>query len=539
MIKIFLVEDEFVVREGIKNNIPWRDLGFDFCGEAGDGELAYPKIRELQPDIVITDIRMPFMDGLDLSRLLKKEMPQVEIMILSGFEEFEYAKEAIRLGIAEYLTKPVSSEELIKAVQRLAEKVNEKKQEGELIAKYEREMEENLLAERRKLFGNLVTGQTPVHELINMAAGMKLELSAQWYQIVLLSINSTTHAPEEYSGRLVEIDKNWKALDEAEETIVFDRNFEGKALLFTADSESELVKKRESYLNGFVKMLESQKHIRYYGACGIRVQRLSEVKESFESANIVFLRRYMTDDSTILSEADASKTFDNSADEEFDIRSVNPKMIDRAKIKNFMKIGEVEEISIFVDAYFRDLGRSAVESTLFRQYLAMDVYFAASECATEMKLTDLNLPVPDAASGVINTVEDAKKYVNEIMKAVINARNSASGVRFNDIIGDVVKYIEENYADDELSLNSIAAHVNFSPSYLSMVFSQETGDTLIHYLTEYRMNKAKELLKCTCKKSSIIAAEVGYKNPHYFSYLFRKTQGVTPTAFRGNGGEEE
>jgi len=539
MVKIFLVEDEFVVREGIKNNIPWRDLGFDFCGEAGDGELAYPKIRELQPDIVITDIRMPFMDGLDLSRLLKKEMPQVEIMILSGFEEFEYAKEAIRLGIAEYLTKPVSSEELIKAVQRLAEKVNEKKQEGELIAKYEREMEENLLAERRKLFGNLVTGQTPVHELINMAAGMKLELSAQWYQIVLLSINSTTHAPEEYSGRLVEIDKNWKALDETEETIVFDRNFEGKALLFTADSESELVKKRESYLNGFVKMLENQKHIRYYGACGIRVQRLSEVKESFESANIVFLRRYMTDDSTILSEADASKTFDNSADEEFDIRSVNPKMIDRAKIKNFMKIGEVEEISIFVDAYFRDLGRSAVESTLFRQYLAMDVYFAASECATEMKLTDLNLPVPDAASGVINTVEDAKKYVNEIMKAVINARNSASGVRFNDIIGDVVKYIEENYADDELSLNSIAAHVNFSPSYLSMVFSQETGDTLIHYLTEFRMNKAKELLKCTCKKSSIIAAEVGYKNPHYFSYLFRKTQGVTPTAFRGNGGEEE
>lgn len=539
MIKIFLVEDEFVVREGIKNNIPWRDLGFDFCGEAGDGELAYPKIRELQPDIVITDIRMPFMDGLDLSRLLKKEMPQVEIMILSGFEEFEYAKEAIRLGIAEYLTKPVSSEELIKAVQRLAEKVNEKKQEGELIAKYEREMEENLLAERRKLFGNLVTGQTPVHELINMAAGMKLELSAQWYQIVLLSINSTTHAPEEYSGRLVEIDKNWKALDEAEETIVFDRNFEGKALLFTADSESELVKKRESYLNGFVKMLENQKHIRYYGACGIRVQRLSEVKESFESANIVFLRRYMTDDSTILSEADASKSFDNSADEEFDIRSVNPKMIDRAKIKNFMKIGEVEEISIFVDAYFRDLGRSAIESTLFRQYLAMDVYFAASECATEMKLTDLNLPVPDAASGVINTVEDAKKYVNEIMKAVINARNSASGVRFNDIIGDVVKYIEENYADDELSLNSIAAHVNFSPSYLSMVFSQETGDTLIHYLTEFRMNKAKELLKCTCKKSSIIAAEVGYKNPHYFSYLFRKTQGVTPTAFRGNGGEEE
>ena len=121
MIKIFLVEDEFVVREGIKKTIDWEAHGYEFCGEAGDGELAYPMIQKLKPDIVITDIKMPFMDGLALSKLIKKEMPWIEIMILSGFEEFEYAKEGIKLGIAQYLTKPINGTDLLREIDAVAE----------------------------------------------------------------------------------------------------------------------------------------------------------------------------------------------------------------------------------------------------------------------------------------------------------------------------------------------------------------------------------------------------------------------------------
>ena len=143
MLKIFLAEDEYVVREGIKNNIDWKAHGYDFVGDASDGELALPMIQKLKPDIVITDIKMPFMDGLELSRLIKKEFPWMEIIILSGYAEFDYAREAIAIGVAHYLNKPISGDELISELDKLAKKVEEKKQERQLKEKYAREMAEN------------------------------------------------------------------------------------------------------------------------------------------------------------------------------------------------------------------------------------------------------------------------------------------------------------------------------------------------------------------------------------------------------------
>ena len=145
MLKVFLVEDEFVMREGIKNNVDWTAHGYEFCGEAGDGEVAFPMIQKLKPDIVITDIRMPFMDGLELSKLIKKEMPWIEIIILTGFEEFAYAKEAIKIGVAEYLSKPISGDELLKELDIVSARIEEKRKEREIREKYDREMEENIV----------------------------------------------------------------------------------------------------------------------------------------------------------------------------------------------------------------------------------------------------------------------------------------------------------------------------------------------------------------------------------------------------------
>ena len=133
MLKVFLVEDEYVVREAIKNNIQWSDYGFQFCGEAGDGEVALSLIRKELPDIVITDIKMPFMDGLTLSKMIKQEFPWIEIILLTGYEEFSYAQEAIHIGVSRYLSKPISGEKLLQEVDCLGQKIQEKKEEQALM----------------------------------------------------------------------------------------------------------------------------------------------------------------------------------------------------------------------------------------------------------------------------------------------------------------------------------------------------------------------------------------------------------------------
>ncbi|MCR5406844.1 MAG: response regulator, partial [Lachnospiraceae bacterium] len=204
MLKIFLAEDEFVVREGIKNNIDWAGHGYEFVGEAGDGELALPMIERLKPDIVITDIKMPFMDGLELSRLIKKEFPWMEIIILSGYAEFNYAKEAISIGVAHYLTKPINGSELLAQIDGLAEKIEEKKRERELKEKYIAEMAENSIEDRRKLFRHMVTGDVSLPEMLELAHNLDMDISAGQYAVLLLQVISSHHMTQtEYSGSVV------------------------------------------------------------------------------------------------------------------------------------------------------------------------------------------------------------------------------------------------------------------------------------------------------------------------------------------------
>ena len=145
MIKVFLVEDEIVMRNGIKNNIPWEKEGLEFAGEASDGELAYPLIRKVQPDILITDIRMPFMDGLELSELVKKEFPRIKIIILSGYNEFEYAKLAVRLGVSDYILKPVNPQEFAQTIEKVTGELQKQYVENEQRLQQSSYMREYLL----------------------------------------------------------------------------------------------------------------------------------------------------------------------------------------------------------------------------------------------------------------------------------------------------------------------------------------------------------------------------------------------------------
>lgn len=538
MLKVFLVEDEFVVREGIKKNVDWKSHGYEFCGEASDGELAFPMIQKLKPDIVITDIKMPFMDGLELSRLIKKELPWTEIIILSGYEEFEYAKERIKIGIAEYLLKPISGEDLLKEVDALSVKIEEKRKEREIKEKYAREMEENFLKARKDFFQYLVSGAKTAAELLETADRLGIDISSIWYNIMLFKVQSTNHSYDEYSGSLIKIEEKIKELDDNKHILVFDRNLEGKAFLFKADTEEELEKIQHEYISRMKEILAGYDHIRYFGGIGVPVNRMRELRASFERASHAFAHRYLVKDSLILSCGEIEQGM-GLEKEEFNISNVNPKQIEKGKIEEFLKVGDKDEVVYFVDEFFKDLGNSAMKSKIFRQYITMNTYFCVVDFVEELNFSRDEIESLDVNSVILQSQEKTMEYVIRILTQALELREKTASNRYGDIVNEVMRYIEENYADEELSLNLLASHVNFSPNHLSMVFSQQTGQTFIKYLTDFRMNKAKELLRCSGKRSSEIGLEVGYKDPHYFSHMFKKTQGMTPTQYRSGKNVEE
>ena len=178
MIKLFLVEDETVIREGLKNTIPWEQYGYRFVGEAADGEMALPLIRQTKPDVLITDIKMPFMDGLSLCRIVSGEFPRMKIVIISGYDDFEYARTAIELGVEQYLLKPITKHALKKVLTELKDKIEQSAEAEDYQAKYQYEMHEYEQFSRRRFFEKVLGGELSVSEIYEEAARASLEISA-------------------------------------------------------------------------------------------------------------------------------------------------------------------------------------------------------------------------------------------------------------------------------------------------------------------------------------------------------------------------
>lgn len=519
MLKIFWVGNE--------NNIDWEAHGYEFCGEAGDGELAFPIIQKRKPDIVITDIQMPFMDGLSLIRLIKKDMPWIEIIILSGDEVFEYAIEGIRLGVARYLVKPVGSEELMSEINSLAQQIEEKRTEREIGRRYKEELEKSLLVDRNRLFRQLVTGAGSAAELLQFAHELDMDLSAMWYNIVLINDFLTQHTAHDSSESIANLEQKFKNLgaEYGEHLLIFDGNLVGKALLFQADSKEELEQLWQDFLNRLKELLSRCGYAQFFGGIGEPVNRLGELPESFAAAGRAYAQSYLKKKSAVL---------DNKEDmTELDIGRIDPKQMNSGKLQEFLRVGRTEETAQFAEDYLHELiDGNIMKSEVIRQYIVLEAYFCVSAFLEDLQLPRNEIITPDMTADALQSVEGIKEYLVRILEKTLELREKAASNRYRDVVDEVMRYIAENYADEELSLNTLASHVNFSPNHLSAIFSQQTGQTFIKYLTDIRMNKAKELLRCTGKKSSVVSAEVGYKDPHYFSYLFKKTQGMTPTQFR-------
>ncbi len=186
--KVLFVEDEIVTRDGIRENVDWKGNGFEYSGEATDGEMALSLLRTIEPDVLITDIKMPFMDGLQLCKIVRERMPFVKIVILSGHDEFEYAQEAIKLGVNEYLLKPVTVKDMHQVLRKIAAQLDQEKKEQENLQKLQEQFEENQAILRESLLLKVVTGTIASTEAIEEGQTLGLDLVARCYLVVILRI---------------------------------------------------------------------------------------------------------------------------------------------------------------------------------------------------------------------------------------------------------------------------------------------------------------------------------------------------------------
>lgn len=540
-IKVFLVEDEMVIRRGIKNSIDWEKEGYIFCGEASDGELAYPMIIKEKPDILITDIRMPFMDGLELCKLVKKELPNIKILILSGYDEFDYAKEAIRLGVTEYLLKPISSGKLLEALNGVSESIRREKEDKDLVRKYMEEMRENTEHEKQKFFEQMIAGNLSMADALETGEKYEMNLSARMYNLLLFRF--TLGEENRKSGELLgEAEYAIEKLTERLEYVFeFQRGVEGWVFLLMADNEEQMSERVKELSKDLEEIMKNYSTIAYFGGIGQPVARLRELEESFREAERALAARFTMELNQIISVEDIRMAQNVDTLDDIEITSFGEIEKTRTMLEKFLNNGAEDEIDEFVDVYINELSEENLKSVLMRQYIIMDAYIVMMSFCEKFEGIEGEMQAQSEelknSMKTIQTLEEIKNYIRMLLKKIIGVRDTISGRRYSDIIEIAKDQIRKTYMSDEISLNTIAAEVGMSPSYFSSIFSKEMGKTFVEYLTEIRMDRAKELLMCSSMKTSEIGYEVGYKDPHYFSYIFKKTQNCTPKEFRARGKE--
>ena len=540
MLKIFLAEDEVIVRETIKRMIPWEDLGFELVGEAADGEMALPLLLRQKPDLLITDIKMPFMDGLTLAKVAKKEIPGLKVVILSGYDDFNYAKQAINIGVEDYLLKPITKNALIERLTEIRSRYEHEKTQKEYYEKFHREMQAYEKNSSRDFFEALVSGSMDMMEIYRRSEKLGLDIVAEAYNVLIFTMN----CEEDFSGQR-EGYSEWEAeslelleefFSENTSAMLFRCNIFSYGVLIKGQKET-IEENTRSCVSEIQRILDRKEQKRqWFVAAGEPVERLSQIQKSYYSASRAFSQRYLYDENILYYDEMASMEKKNVTEDDstylqkVDVNALNPVILQK-----FLSNGLLEETENFVKDYFYAIGQEPLESLVFRNYVTLNVRFSVMSFLKEIGCDTRTLEqedTEDVLSESSKSLENAIAYAKKIISQAIALRDQNSGNKNRSILKTAVDFIDSHYMEEDMSLNKAANAANVSANHFSALFSQNMGQTFIEYLTNLRMNKAKEYLRCTSMRSSEIAGEIGYKDAHYFSYLFKKSQGMTPSDYR-------
>ena len=534
---VLLVDDEEDVVEAIVQKIDWDRLGYSLAGYAKNGLEALEIAEEKPIDVVLTDIKMPYMDGLTLSHRLKELYPSIKIIIFSGFDEFEYAKEAIRLEAEEYMLKPVDAGELSRVFQKVHEALDQEFDEKQSIHRLKNYYLESLPILQESLYTSLIEGTLPQQDLESTLLDYQISLPGKYYAVVILH-NSLSLSPEGINPLLItmsirklaeeRLQKNWRPCF---------LTYLGHTLFIAQmDKESDSLKLTDD-CEILCRMARHICKATVTAGIGKTVSNLMDLPLSYLGARDAVAYRVLYG----RGKAIAISEIGLEGKEE---HKVNKEIIDEERLLDIyrsIRMSSEEELDKCIDLYIEN---SRLESPSLQEY-----HFFLMDLVTNMHKfllanqvdTGLIFPKEEDVYQKVQqfSLAELSQWMKEICKKMQIIIQEMRSDKTKSFVKKAVEHVHSHYMDKDLTVEALSQELHVSAAYFSTVFKRETGKSFINYLTDYRMEKALRLLMEEEEKTYIIAEAVGYSDPNYFSYAFKKKFGMSPSKYKSNSQGKE
>ena len=534
---VLLVDDEEDVVEAIVQKIDWEGLGYSLAGYAKNGLEALEIAEEKQIDVVLTDIKMPYMDGLTLSHRLKELYPSIKIIIFSGFDEFEYAKEAIRLEAEEYMLKPVDAGELSRVFQKVHDALDQEFDEKQSIHRLKNYYLESLPILQESFYTSLIEGTLPQQDMESTLLDYQISLPGKYYAVVILH-NSLSLSPEGINPLLItmsirklaeeRLQKNWRPC--------FFTYLGNTLLIAQLDRETDSIKLTDD-CEILCRMAKHVCKATVTAGIGKTVSHLVDLPLSYLGARDAVAYRVLYG----RGKAIAISEIGLEGKEE---RNVNKEIIDEERLLDIyrsIRMSSEEELDKCIDLYVEN---SHLVSPSLQEY-----HFFLMDLVTNMhkfllsNQMDTNLIFPkeeDVYQKVQQfSLAELSQWLKEVCKKIQRHIQEMRSDKTKSFVKRAVEHVHSHYMDKDLTVEALSQELHVSAAYFSTVFKRETGKSFINYLTDYRMEKAIRLLMEEEEKTYIIAESVGYSDPNYFSYAFKKKFGMSPSKYKSGGKGKE
>ncbi len=535
MLKVMIVDDEFYFREALKISLPWSELGFDICGEAKNGQDALEKVEELKPDIIIVDINMPIMDGLEFVQNSREKGVNSKIIILTGHSEFNYARQAVQLGVHNYILKPVNEEELAQSLLEMKKLIEMEASVRIEFDMLKQQVNDSLPLLKDKFLNDLLQGNIIINDddSVKKMKYLNINIRSRYRQAITIEIDYEDNLDWNNEDRQL-----WKfavsniASEILSGYLTFDICYDKDDRICIIagvkegsseyDSDQLLEHKLESIREAVCK------HFNFTVTIGVgnAKNELFEIAASYKESMVALKNKLTLGKNRII-------TYGSVSDLEIKVNLFTAEYRNQLLIN--MRTGEDSEVRSLISQIFGEIRRQNVR----HEILSVFCIEMVSACLEFMAETGLGFKdvLHDSQLNIIEQIQ-LKRSINEIeawiQEIFLNAseafkRNRSS--KTSRLIEKVKKYIEENCHNSEMGIDEIAKHLYINYAYLCSVFKRDTGVTINEYLTEFRINRAKSLFDAGNVTVLDVADRVGYADANYFGKCFKKYYGLAPSKY--------